>query len=166
MQLMLLRHAKSSWADPQHRDWERPLNARGVREATQLGVWLAEQELWPDLVLCSAAQRTRQTWARVAEGGGRVAEIEVLEALYGADEATLWETIGPWARAQGLILVLGHNPGISDLASRLSGRQIDLKTGCLAHFRCLRPSAEIWRRPPGPAAWTLERTGCPGRSPA
>ena len=61
--LILMRHAKSSWADPGQRDFDRPLNARGVRSAPLLGAWLRERGHVPDAALVSTARRTRETWA-------------------------------------------------------------------------------------------------------
>ena len=61
--LILTRHAKSAWDDPRLEDFDRPLNRRGLRAALELGEWLHSRGYEPDQVLCSSAQRTRETWA-------------------------------------------------------------------------------------------------------
>ena len=74
--LLLLRHAKSSWDDPQLDDHERPLTKRGARDAARIGDYIAEGELTPDLVLCSDAVRAKATLtlvvSRLASGAPRI----------------------------------------------------------------------------------------------
>ncbi|MFG0335704.1 MAG: SixA phosphatase family protein, partial [Maioricimonas sp. JB049] len=80
--LLLMRHAKSSWADPSKADHDRPLNARGKRDAPRMGQWLLEQNLVPDRIVSSTARRARKTASRVASGCGYTAEIVHERALY------------------------------------------------------------------------------------
>ena len=81
--LILVRHAKSSW-DLDVDDHERPLSGRGRRDAEAIGRLLALQSLRPDLVLCSTATRTRETWDRATAGGAEAAEVRFLEPIYHA----------------------------------------------------------------------------------
>jgi phosphohistidine phosphatase len=120
--LLLLRHAKSSWDDPELDDFDRPLAKRGTRAASAIGSFLADTGLKPGLVLCSAAVRTRATLALMLfELDDPPPEVVTSESLYlaGAD-AVLAEL----RRAGGetpTVMVVGHNPGLHALALSLSG---------------------------------------------
>ncbi|MEM1232910.1 MAG: histidine phosphatase family protein [Pseudomonadota bacterium] len=109
--LIVMRHAKSSWSDPGAQDLDRPLNDRGIKAAQAIGEWLSFGGFIPDLVLCSNARRTAQTWRSL----GLEAELRFRAPLYHAPA----ETILAEARgAEGdCVLILGHNPGIADFAS-------------------------------------------------
>ena len=115
--LILMRHAKSSWADPGQRDLDRPLNKRGRRSATLVGEWLARQGYRPDLALVSSARRTQETWSGlVAEVGP--AATTYLPELYHAGADALLEVLRRAGDA-GCVLLLGHQPGIGGFAARV-----------------------------------------------
>lgn len=117
LRLILMRHAKSSWDDPDLPDRDRPLNARGRRAARLLGEWLASRGYLPDEVLCSTAQRTRETWQGVAPALQAAPAPKMIDALYQADPATLLASL---RQASGrTVLLLGHNPGIAAFAASL-----------------------------------------------
>ncbi len=87
--LSLLRHAKSSWADPGLNDYERPLAKRGANAAAEIGKYLKRQKLRPDLILCSGAARTRATLELVlAELGSPAPEVRNDDALYRTSPAS------------------------------------------------------------------------------
>lgn len=116
--LILTRHAKSSWDDPRTPDHDRPLNMRGQRAALKLGDWLASRGYEPEEVLCSTAARTRQTWERAAAAPLEVRpELRFEPRLYNASPdqilAILRKATAP------TVMVLGHNPGIGELAAML-----------------------------------------------
>jgi phosphohistidine phosphatase len=115
--LVLLRHAKSSWADPDVPDHDRPLNARGRDAAARVGRHLRHEGPHPDLVLCSSAERTRQTLQRL-ELPERV-EVVIEDQLYGAPAHSLLTRIRQVPPGHGTVLVIAHNPGIEDLARLL-----------------------------------------------
>lgn len=119
--LILTRHAKSSWDDPAIGDHERPLNRRGAAAALELGEWLASRGYEPDEVLCSDARRTRETWARAAAAPLEVTpRIAFVRALYQAPAEVMLDTL---RRATGdCVMMLGHNPGLADLAAMLPAR--------------------------------------------
>lgn len=117
-QLIIMRHAKSDWDDPTQSDHERPLNARGRRNATALGQWLAAQGYRPDLALVSDAERTGETWLRVSAAWADRPEVRFEPAFYNAATDTLLRTIRK-ANVPRL-LVLAHNPGIGMLAEQLA----------------------------------------------
>lgn len=112
--LLLMRHAKSSWADPGRGDHVRALNGRGRRGAAALGHWIADQDLVPDQVLCSDAARTQETWQRLALPG----EAALDGALYHAGPEAIRGALH--AATGDRVLLIGHNPGIAEAAERLA----------------------------------------------
>lgn len=121
-QLLLLRHAKSSWQTADIPDRERPLNRRGADAARLLGDYLLQAGLLPDLALVSSATRTEETWHRMSKRWpGHTAAVELLEALYLAAPSRLLAQIRRAPQSAGRLLVVGHNPGLEALAARLAG---------------------------------------------
>ncbi len=119
--LILTRHAKSAWDDPNKADHDRPLNARGRRSARELGDWLASRGYEPEEVLCSTARRTQETWERIALAPLEVRPIIRMEpGLYHAPPEKML-TILRTASAPA-VMMLGHNPGIAELAAMLPAR--------------------------------------------
>jgi phosphohistidine phosphatase len=112
--LILMRHAKSSWAEPGRSDHSRPLNGRGRRGAEALGAWMARNDLAPDEVLCSDSARTQETWRRLDLPG----EPSFDKALYHAESAALMTRLNTATGAR--VLMIAHNPGIADFACRLT----------------------------------------------
>ena len=117
--LYLLRHAKSSWADSALADHERPLAPRGRRDGKRIAEHLRRQEIEPELVLCSSAARTRETLEllRPALGG---ATVVVEDELYGASSDQLLARIRLVPDEVASVLVIGHNPGLHELALALA----------------------------------------------
>lgn len=130
--LMLMRHAKSDWADESLSDFERPLNARGKKSAPLMGEWMQEQHLVPIRILCSTATRAKETlfgleraWA--AHQPEKVI-VEFIDELYLATPATIHETIQHHHSDAERLLVIGHNPGMELLATQLAGERIEMTT--------------------------------------
>jgi phosphohistidine phosphatase len=117
--LLLLRHAKSSWADPGIRDHDRPLNDRGRRAATAMGEHLRAQRWLPDVVLCSSARRTCETAALLDLP--RSAELVVEHDLYVADPDTVLYRIRAVDDRAATVMVIGHNPTMHEVALDLVG---------------------------------------------
>lgn len=111
--LLLLRHAKSSWADPGRDDHERALNGRGRRGAAAIGAWIAEAGLLPDQVLCSDATRTQETWARLSLPG----TPSLMPELYHANAEVMLDVLQSASGSR--VLVIGHNPGIAEFCDKL-----------------------------------------------
>jgi phosphohistidine phosphatase len=133
--LLLLRHAKSSWATPGLSDHERPLNARGRAASDLMGRWCADAGMLPDLILSSDATRTRETverWCAAADWNG---PIEWSSSLYHAAPNRLLAAARGVADSVHRLLIVAHNPGLEELASSLAGREIFFPTGTLAVFR-------------------------------
>jgi phosphohistidine phosphatase len=127
--LLLLRHAKSSWDDPDLADRDRPLAPRGERAARAMGRHLAGRGLRPDGVLCSTALRATETLARVAAELELACEPVFDAGLYLASSEELLAAIRAAPDEIGTLLLVGHEPGLSDLACRLA-----------------RPDSRDWRR--------------------
>lgn len=130
--LLLLRHAKSSWKQPELRDHDRPLNKRGKKEAPRVGKYLKENSLVPDLVLSSTASRARDTAQAVAEESGYAGEIELKGDLYLSDTACYLDILRSLPDEVRRVLVVGHNPDLEELLALLTDATQHLATAALA----------------------------------
>jgi phosphohistidine phosphatase len=119
-QLFLLRHAKSSWDDPTLADHNRPLARRGRRAAKVMAKHLGRKGIAPELVLCSPSRRTRETLARIEPGLGESADVRIDSELYAASAAALLEVLHEVPDEVESVMLIGHNPGIQDLALSLA----------------------------------------------
>jgi phosphohistidine phosphatase len=119
--LTLLRHAKSGWDDPVSRDFDRPLNPRGRRAARTVARAMKAQGLGFDLILASPARRVIETLEEVAADYGPL-RPDFDQRLYLASTATLLEIVRTTPDEVERLLVVGHNPGLEELALRLSRR--------------------------------------------
>jgi len=113
-QLILMRHAKSSWPEPSIADKDRSLNDRGQANALTIGTWMAAKGLQPDQVLSSTATRCRETWAGVQQGLAPVGKVEFLDGLYLATEREMLDILH--GASGETVLMLGHMPGLGDFA--------------------------------------------------
>ncbi len=151
-QLLLLRHAKSSWEDRGIADRDRPLNARGRRAAAAMRTVMADLGLEPDLALVSSAKRTQQTLAAL-EPWAETPLIEATDSLYLAAAPALLETLQGVASTVRSVLLVGHNPGLHELAMLLMGEKADdesarrlrqgYPSGALAEFSVAGPWAGL-----------------------
>ena len=116
---MLLRHAKSDWPDVS--DHARPLAKRGRRDAPAVGRWLREHGYLPDVVVCSTARRTRQTWELIAPELGGSPSVTFEPRAYDASALTLLYLAQELPGRYRTALLIGHNPAISELANSLAG---------------------------------------------
>ena len=117
--LYLLRHAKSSWKHPELADHDRPLAARGRRAAAAMAHHLAEHQIVPELVLCSTALRTRETYEAI-EAALAHAPVRYERRLYGATADDLLERLRAVPDQIRTVMLIGHNPAIEELALLLS----------------------------------------------
>jgi phosphohistidine phosphatase len=125
-QLTLLRHAKSAWDDAGKKDRDRPLNDRGERDAPVMGQRLRARDARPTLIVTSPAVRARRTAQIVAREIGYPAEfLQLEEDLYLASANQIIEVLARQESTFRDIVVCGHNPGMTDLANRLTGAGID-----------------------------------------
>jgi phosphohistidine phosphatase len=156
--LYLLRHAKSSWDDPDIPDRDRPLSPRGLRACELVAEYLRRQEITPWLVLCSSSTRTRQTLEGVSAGFSYPVAALVEHGLYGAGAADLLDRLRLVDGSVASVMLVGHNPAIQELAANLvrpttSGEALGDKfpTGALATLELARTWTEL---APGSATLT------------
>jgi phosphohistidine phosphatase len=141
--LFLLRHAKSSWDDPRLADFDRPLNARGLRAAPLMGRFMRERKLRPDLIFCSPAERARQTAALLIEAAGLSAPLRYDERIYEATAVRLAEVVAQAVEGASTLLLVGHNPGLEELLELLTGETRRMPTAALA---CLELDTDKWAK--------------------
>jgi len=130
-QLLLLRHAKSSWDDPRVPDHDRPLNARGRDAAAAMARAMRDLGLAPDLVLVSPARRTQQTLEALEPWDEPPPLVETVDRLYLADQPTLLAALQATPETVRSVLLIGHNPGLHELAMALAGAQAMSQNGLL-----------------------------------
>lgn len=122
---MLLRHGKSSWSDPTLADLDRPLAPRGERASRTIAKYIRRKKISPALVLCSPSLRTRQTLAAI-KPSLRHCSVELESQLYAASEEELLERLRALPESVGSVMMIGHNPGLQDLARVLASRGAEL----------------------------------------
>jgi phosphohistidine phosphatase len=132
--LFLLRHAKSSWSDPMLRDFDRPLNERGLKAAPLVGRFMRKRKIQPGLLLISPAERARQTAALVAEAAHLTTAPRFDERIYEASASGLLEIISQIEETVGEAMLVGHNPGMEELLMVLTGEARRMPTAALARI--------------------------------
>jgi phosphohistidine phosphatase len=140
--LLILRHAKSSWADSSLDDRERPLNDRGRRDAPRAGEWLRERAVMPDLIITSDAVRARTTAEAVAKAAGYSRALVVTPSLYHATPEDVLDVLQDAPDEAHTVLIVGHNPGLEDLVGQLTGEHHGLPTTALVE---LEVPIDRWR---------------------
>lgn len=147
--LLLMRHAKSSWDDPTSSDYDRPLNKRGRSDAPAMGRLLVEHRLTPDRIVASSARRAAETAADVASACGYQGPLDLTKRLYLAPPEVYLEILREQDDACGSVMLVGHNPGISELAARFGAADGELPTAAIVQ---LRLDIHHWADAPGAAS--------------
>jgi phosphohistidine phosphatase len=119
--LVLLRHLKSGWDDPDLADHDRPLAPRGRRAGERIRSHIEAAGISPQLVLCSSALRAVETWEAVRAGVSDDATAEIEDGLYLASSELLLSRLNEVPDTVGAVMLVGHNPGIGNLALGLAG---------------------------------------------
>jgi len=145
--LILLRHAKSDWPDVP--DAERPLAKRGRRAAPRIGRWLHDQGYQPDVVICSTALRTRQTWDLVAAElsgpePGQSPQVQFEPRAYAASALALRFLVQELPARYRSALLIAHNPGLAELAASLAQAPVSFPTAAVAVFELEGGWADLW----------------------
>jgi len=125
--LFLLRHAKSSWDDPALADFDRPLAPRGERAARRIAKYMRRKKIRPAIVLCSPSLRTRQTLEAIAPSLGKGSTVEFVQQLYAASEDELLQRLQALPESVESVMLIGHNPGLQELALSLASRGAELR---------------------------------------
>ncbi|WP_448548857.1 SixA phosphatase family protein [Thalassotalea fusca] len=145
--LHLLRHAKSSWKDKQLNDIDRPLSQRGKDACHTVGNYLTGISIGSALVLLSPAKRAQQTWSLIYShliGVNQAAkQSQTLAALYTFDAEQLKQVIKRIDNAVAQVVIVGHNPAISDILYLLTGQNIAHVPTC--SFITLTSDIREWR---------------------
>lgn len=151
--LLLMRHAKSSWKNSEQSDHERPLNARGQRDAPAMGNLLKVLNLIPDKVILSDSTRTRDTFEHM---WASMPDIEPVYAhnLYLGGLNDIVKHCSLLNEHVESALFLGHNPGFSQAAGWLSNTFVELKTAYIAVLEAEMVDGD-WSSLMKPGAWTL-----------
>lgn len=136
--LVVVRHAKSARPDGVP-DIERPLNARGRRDAPELGRWITARVGTPDAVRCSPAERARRTWELAATGFPDTPQAMIVDRIYDAHPHTLLGVVRELPDSVRTAVLVGHNPGVEDLVALLSGTAIPMPTAAVAVLGWARP---------------------------
>lgn len=146
-ELLILRHAKSSWNDDTVSDFDRPLNKRGMRDAPRIGAWMRDQGLRPELILCSPAARARATLAAINEVlEVPESQIQLHDAIYEANRSTLLDLLRKVPANVHRAMMIGHNPGLETLTEYLSDRPLEpgfMKTATLARLLLKSPWEDL-----------------------
>ncbi len=132
--LFLLRHAKSSWKQPELHDHDRPLTKRGKKDAPKVGLYIKENGLLPDLILSSTARRAQETARAVAEESGFSKPIDLHQDLYLSDPACYLDILHCLPDEANRVLVVGHNPDLEQLLTMLTDITTHLSTAALAQI--------------------------------
>ncbi len=119
--LVMIRHAKSSWANPLQSDFERPLNDRGEKDAPMMGERLKDRDIIPDVIISSTAKRAKQTAKKIAKAIGYDEDkIVWYEKLYHCIPLVFEEVLYEVADTVKTIFIVAHNPGITEFVNQLS----------------------------------------------
>jgi len=143
--LIILRHAKSSWAQPGLSDFERPLNKRGLEQLERLSPWLGEQSMPASAFVCSPAVRTRETLKGLQAGlpDNAVVETSFPDELYNGSIDDYMSTIWAQPKSVEALMIVGHNPTCDELSRYLTAPSSPAAqklmaqhfgTACLARF--------------------------------
>ena len=141
--LLLLRHAKSSWDDPVSNDFDRPLAPRGRKAAPLMGAAIAARHWLPDRALVSPSLRTRETWDLLSPHLPTGVEVAYPDQLYMAGVDDILNLVRAAPETTGTLLVLGHNPGLEELAVLLADDSSDPEA--LGRMRKKFPTAALAR---------------------
>lgn len=144
--LYLLRHAKSSWDDPGLKDFDRPLNKRGLKAAPKIGAYMLKEKIRPDVVLSSPALRAKQTTTMVCETAELSSLINFDERMYEASVQRLFEIVAGFKEGINTAMMVGHNPGFEELLAGLTGESQRMPTASLA---CVELKVEKWNKVTG-----------------
>ncbi len=161
--LFILRHAKSSWKNKDLADFERPLNSRGRKAAESMGAFLRQEKIIPDLILSSCAVRARETIDILLRSAKAKADLRFDERIYEASAARLLEVVTEIDKGAESVLIVGHNPGLEELVTLLTGQAETMATAALAKISFKSSNWTNTGTKPGTLEWLvrpkqLERT--------
>lgn len=130
--LLILRHAKSSWDNAELSDFERPLNQRGLEAAPLMGNVISKNNLQPQIILSSPAERAKQTAILIKKAARLESEINYVEEIYEASPLRLLNVVSQTDDENEMVLVVGHNPGLEGFIKMLTEESYTMPTAALA----------------------------------
>lgn len=142
--ILVMRHAKSSWSDSGLKDFDRPLNKRGERDAPRMGRYLAEAGILPEQIVASPAARAKATILAVADAASLEPDvINWNEDLYFGSSGAYLEAIQGCSDMANVVMTIGHNPMTERLIYALSGDRFNeaVPTAAIA---CFSADVESW----------------------
>ena len=153
--IFLLRHGKSDWGDPALKDHDRSLNERGRTAVPRMGAYIKSKRYRPEIVLCSTARRTVETCDLIKAALGGELNVKFEESLYLAEQRHLLERLRWLADDLKSAMIIGHNPGLEQLANALCASPKDAESEKLHRrmrekfstcaFAAIKVSAKTWR---------------------
>jgi len=143
--LYLLRHSKSSWSSASLNDFDRPLNDRGKKDAPFMGEVLLKKNILPEIIISSPALRAISTAKIIAEKlNYPFKNIKKEERIYEASASDIMDVIYRIDKKIESIIIVGHNPGMTDLINKISNKRLDnLPTSGMV---CLKNKTEYWNQ--------------------
>ena len=154
-ELLILRHGKSDWGGDAVDDFDRPLARRGRKAVKCMASWLRRQDLLPQHILSSTAERARQTTLRLCRYADiPESRVEWHEAIYAADLEALLDVLVNAPQRHGRTMIVGHNPGLEELVAHLAGEPMVAPAGSPA-----LPTAGLVRLSM-PGDWQRLESGC------
>lgn len=134
-EIILMRHAKSSWKDSELKDFDRPLNKRGKKDAPKMGKILMEKEAVPDRIFSSSAKRARSTAKAVAKKISFEEDVIFMDDLYLAEAETILGLLKSQPDEFKRIMVVGHNPGMEWFLQMVCSEVVSLPTATVAQIQ-------------------------------
>jgi phosphohistidine phosphatase len=147
--LLLMRHAKSAWGDPELEDHERPLNARGREACEIISKAMVARDLAPETIWASSAVRTQETAKRLMRALPGPQLVVNVPEFYHASAGQVLDYLAGESEPEGKLMLLGHNPGWEGLVERLSGEVQRMPTGAVYILARNTAVSEWW----SPSAW-------------
>ena len=132
--LLLMRHAKSSWSSAKLADHDRPLNDRGLADVPKMGELLASLDVVPDVILCSTAERARQTVELLCQTLPFEGEVIYSRMLYHAGDEVFNEELGRLGDEIEIAMIVGHNPGMEYAVENYTGDWERMSTASVARI--------------------------------
>jgi phosphohistidine phosphatase len=133
--VLILRHGKSSWKDPELTDHDRPLSKRGKRDAPLMGELLKNEHLFPEAIISSTAIRARTTAEAVSKASGYKGDIKLNRSFYAAGPEAYFDVMHDLSDDYVRVLIVGHNPGLKEVVEMLTGEIQLMPTCSLAHVK-------------------------------
>lgn len=142
--ILIMRHAKSSWNNGSLKDFDRPLNERGMKDAPRMGKYLKEQGIIPDQLIGSPALRAKQTLLKLSDELGFDHEKIIWdEDLYFRSSLSYIHALNRMKEQSSVVLIAGHYPMVSDVVSKLAGRELT-EHFSTATIACLEAEIDQW----------------------